>query len=48
MHLQKDRTYACTFPVQRKEINIVKVRFTVRYSSRKLSNEEAITTASNV
>ena len=48
MHLQKDRTYARTFPVQRKEINIVKVRFTVRYSSGKLSNEDVITTASNV
>ena len=26
MHLEKNRTYACTFPVQRKEINVVKVR----------------------
>ena len=34
-------TYACTFPVQRKEINVVKVRFTMRYSSRKLSHEKA-------
>ena len=43
----KNRTYACTFPVQRKEINVVKVRFTMRYSSRKLSNEKVITTACN-
>ena len=47
MHLEKNRTYACTFPVQRKEINIVKVRFTMRYSSRKLSHEKVITTACN-
>ena len=47
MHLEKNRTYACTFPVQRKEINVVKVRFTMRYSSRKLSNEKVITTACN-
>ena len=47
-HLEKNRTYACTFPVQRKEINFVKVRFTMRYSSRKLSNEEAITTVCNL
>ena len=47
MHLEKKRTYACTFPVQRKEINIVKVRFTMRYSSRKLSHEKVITTACN-
>ena len=40
MHLEKNRTYACTFPVQRKEIN---VRFTMRYSSRKLSDEKVIT-----
>ena len=45
--LQKNRTYACTFPVQRKEINVVKVRFTIRYSSRKLSNDKIITTACN-
>ena len=38
MHLEKNWTYACTFPVQRKEIKVVKVRFTMRYSSRKLSN----------
>ena len=38
---------ACTFPVQRKEINVVKVRFTMRYSSRKLSNDKVITTACN-
>ena len=48
MHLEKNRTYACTFPVQRKEINVVKVRFTMRYSSIKLSNEKVITTACNV
>ena len=47
MHLEKNRTYACTFPVQRKEINVVKVRFTVRYSSRKLRNEKVITSACN-
>ena len=47
MHLEKKRTYACTFPVQRKEINVVKVRFTMRYSSRKLSNDKVITTACN-
>ena len=45
MHLEKNRTYACTFPVQRKEIDVVKVRFTMRYSSRKLSNDKVITTA---
>ena len=44
MHLEKKRTYACTFPVQRKEIN---VRFTMRYSSGKLSNDKVITTACN-
>ena len=48
MHLEKKRTYACTFPVQRKEINVVKVRFTMRYSSRKLSHEKVITTACNL
>ena len=47
MHLEKNWTYACTFPVQRKEINVVKVRFTMRYSSRKLSNDKVITTACN-
>ena len=47
MHLEKNRTYACTFPVQRKEINVVKVRFTMRYSSRTLSNDKVITTACN-
>ena len=35
-------------PVQRKEINVVKVRFTMRYSSRKLSNDKVITTACNL
>ena len=45
--LKKNGTYACTFPVQRKEINVVKVRFTMRYSSRKLSNEKVITIACN-
>ena len=47
MHLEKNRTYARTFPVQRKEINVVKVRFTMMYSwrkFRKLSNK-IITTA---
>ena len=47
MHLEKNRTYACTFPVQRKEIDVVKVRFAMRYSSRKLSNDKIITTACN-
>ena len=47
MHLEKNRTYACTFPVQRKEINVVKVSFAIRYSSRKLSHEKVITTACN-
>ena len=47
MHLEKNRTYACTFPVQRKGINVVKVRFTMRYSSGKLSNDKVITTACN-
>ena len=47
MHLEKNRTYACTFPVQSKEINVVKVRFTMRYSSRKLSNGKVIATACN-
>ena len=47
MHFEKNRTYACTFPVQRQEINVAKVRFTMRYSSRKLSNEKVITTACN-
>ena len=32
---------------ERKEINVVKVRFTMRYSSRKLSNDKVITTACN-
>ena len=47
MDLEKNRSYECTFPVQRKEINVVKVRFTMRYSSRKLSNDKVITTACN-
>ena len=47
MHLEKNRSYECTFPVQRKEINVVKVRFTMRYSSRKLSNDKVIITACN-
>ena len=47
MHLEKHRTYARTFPVQLKEIvNVVKVRFTITYSSRKLNNK-MITTACN-
>ena len=28
MHLEKSRIHACTFQVERKEINVVKVRFT--------------------
>ena len=47
MHLEKNPTYACTFKVQRKEINVVKVCFTMRYSSGKLSNDKVITTACN-
>ena len=47
MHLEKTRTYACTFPVQRKEINVVKVSFAIWYSSRKLSHEKVITPACN-
>ena len=47
IHLEKNRTYARTFPVQRKEINaFVKVRFTMTYSLRKLNNK-VITTACN-
>ena len=45
---KKNGTYACTFPVQLKEIsNVVKVRFTMMYSSRKLDNKKVITTACN-
>ena len=47
MHLEKTRTYACTFLVQRKEINVVKVSFAMRYSSRKLSHEKVINKACN-
>ena len=47
MHLEKNRSYACTFPVQRRKINVVEVRFTMRYSSRKLSNDKVVTTACN-
>ena len=47
IHLEKNRTHACRFPVQRKEINVVKFRFTMRYSSRKLRNDKVITTACN-
>ena len=47
MHLEKNRTYACTFSVQRKEINVVKDRFTMSYSLRKLSNYKVMTTACN-
>ena len=43
----KNRTYVCTFPVQCKKIKVVKVRFTMRYSSRKLNNEKVITTTCN-
>ena len=42
MHLWKNRTYERTFPVRRKEINVVKVRFTMMYSSRKLNNKKVI------
>ena len=42
MHLEKNRTYARTFPV-----NVVKVRFTMMYSSRKLNNKKVIPTACN-
>ena len=44
---KKNRTYPCTFPVQRKEIDFVEVRFTMMYYSRKLNNKKVITTASN-
>ena len=47
MHLEKNRTYTCTFPVRCKEINVVKVRFTMRFSSRRLSNDKVITSACN-
>ena len=47
MHLEKNRTYARTFPVQRKEIDFVEVRFTMMYYSRKLNNKKVITIASN-
>ena len=47
MYLEKNRTYPCTFPVQRMEINVVRVRFTMSYSSRKLCHEMVIATASN-
>ena len=47
IRLEKNRTYARTFPKQRKEINAVKVRFTMMYSSRKLNNKKVITTAYN-
>ena len=47
MHLEKNRTYARTFPVQRKEINVVKVRFTMMHSSRKLNDEKVRTTPCN-
>ena len=47
IHLEKNRTYPTTFPVQRKEINaVVKALFTMTYSSRKLNNG-VITTARN-
>ena len=46
MHLEKNRTYARTFPVQLK-VNVIKVRFTMMYSSRKLNNKKVITTACN-
>ena len=42
-------THARTFPVQLKKIqvNVVKVRFTMMYSSRKLNDKKVITTACN-
>ena len=43
---RKNRTYACTFPVQRNEFNVVKVRFTMRYPPRKLW-KKVITIACN-
>ena len=48
MHLEKYRTYARTFPVQHKEINVVKVCFTMVYSSRNINNKKIITTACNL
>ena len=43
MHVEKNRTYARTFPVQLKEINVVKVRITIiMYSSRKLKNKKPL------
>ena len=55
--LSKDMLFLCpqwssgpsisTFPVQRKDIDVVEVRFTMRYSSRKWSNDKVITTACN-
>ena len=48
VHLEKNWTYARTFPVQRKEINVVKVRFTMMYFSRKLNNKKIIATACNL
>ena len=47
MHLEKNRTYTRTFPVQSKKINVVKVRCTMMYSSRKLNNKKVIATACN-
>ena len=46
---KKSDLYAdCTFPVQREEINVVKARgFSMRYSSRKITHEKIIATASN-
>ena len=46
MHLEKKTGLRCTFPL-RKEINVVKVCFTMRYSSGKSSNDKVITTAYN-
>ena len=47
MHRENNWTYAYTFLVKREEINVVKVRFTLRYSLRKLSNDKVISTACN-
>ena len=49
MHLEKNRTYECTLIFRTtQKINVVKVRFTMRYSSKKLSHEKIISTACNV
>ena len=48
MHLEKNRTYDAHFQYNsRKLVNVVKVRFTMMYPSRKLNNKKVITTACN-